>query len=140
MFIYTLFAFAHILHHSSIPTQFSSVKDETRVLQSQLDKTGYLQLPPGITYVAGLKVPLNGMIEGRGGEIRPVPGYRGPAIICHHGGFRINNVTLTGFDTGIEVNAIHVNSQHRSFRPPKHFPYFPVEEGCQMPYHCECPT
>jgi|GEM_PF-4206266 len=74
-------------------------------LQSTLSRTGYLKLPPGVTYISGLKIPEGGEIEGSGGELRPQPGYAGSGITCNSPGFRILNVTLRGFSTGISVSS-----------------------------------
>lgn len=100
-----------IAYHSPsiLPHARARKTDETGKLQAQLSRTGYLRLPPGITYLSGLQVPLNGMIEGSGGEIRPEPGYTGPGIVCQNGGFHIDNVTMRGFTTGILVDSKHVD-------------------------------
>lgn len=90
---------------ATVTAKLAAAKAETANLQADLDRDGWLRLPPGITEVTGLKIPANGMIEGSGGELHCPAGYSGPAIICSQPGFRIVDVTIRGFHTGIFVNA-----------------------------------
>lgn len=100
-----LFQPHHISSHPMASAGYQAASELTSKLQHDLDSTGYLKLPPGKTELTGLFVPANALIEGSGGEIDCANGYGGPAFICNNPGFRIVNVTMRGFKTGILVNS-----------------------------------